>query len=36
MKNKGADQNARMRRLVCGFVFRKQRSQVSHDEEQKS
>ena len=25
--NKGADQTARMRRLVCGFVVRKQQSQ---------
>ena len=27
MNNKGADQNARMRRLVCAFVVRKHRRQ---------
>ena len=27
VKNKGADQTARMRRLACAIVFRKQQSQ---------
>ena len=27
MNNKGADQTARMRRLICAFVVRKQQSQ---------